>query len=194
MGRDRQFDEEQVLAAATEQFATYGYNGTSLSMLAAATGLGKQSLYNAFGDKQSLYLKTVDCSVAKISIVIGQMRSAKTGRAALALLFSSLVQSCQNAEMSSKTCMISAGLLEGVEDAEVRLALAHKWTATHELLRSTIERGQKDGSIVSKASTVTLADHFMSIMSGMRVTARVDAAADRLADTIALQLKVLDVA
>jgi TetR/AcrR family transcriptional regulator, transcriptional repressor for nem operon len=45
-----------VLDRLTNAFSTYGYGGTSMALLQEATGLGKQSLYNTFGDKQAMYL------------------------------------------------------------------------------------------------------------------------------------------
>ncbi|GAA2485634.1 TetR/AcrR family transcriptional regulator [Winogradskya humida] len=59
MARPRQFDEETVLAAVRDQFWTAGYAATSLEDLLRVTGLGKGSLYAAFGDKRRLYLRVL---------------------------------------------------------------------------------------------------------------------------------------
>lgn len=56
IGRPREFDENKVLGSIMNLFWTYGYFGTSLSMIEQATGLKKQSLYIAFGDKQAMYI------------------------------------------------------------------------------------------------------------------------------------------
>lgn len=56
MGRPREFEEVKVLNDIMELFWIHGYSGTSLSMIEQATGLKKQSLYAAFGDKKALYL------------------------------------------------------------------------------------------------------------------------------------------
>ncbi|GHG48068.1 MULTISPECIES: TetR/AcrR family transcriptional regulator [Amycolatopsis] len=60
MARPRSFDETAVLRAARDQFWEHGYAGTKVDDLAAATGLGKGSLYGAFGDKHALYLRVYD--------------------------------------------------------------------------------------------------------------------------------------
>ena len=59
MARPREFDEEQVLDLAMEAFWRHGYEATSVSDLVEATGLAKGSLYKAFGDKHSLYLRVL---------------------------------------------------------------------------------------------------------------------------------------
>ncbi|MDX6281402.1 MAG: TetR/AcrR family transcriptional regulator, transcriptional repressor for nem operon [Kribbellaceae bacterium] len=53
------FDEQQVLRAARDEFWQKGYAATSLDDLMKATGLGKGSLYGAFGDKRQLFLKVL---------------------------------------------------------------------------------------------------------------------------------------
>jgi TetR/AcrR family transcriptional repressor of nem operon len=60
MPRPKSFDEDAVLEQAVQLFWERGYEGTSLADLEAHLGLGRQSLYNAFGDKHALYLKALD--------------------------------------------------------------------------------------------------------------------------------------
>ena len=52
----RQFDEGAVLDRAMETFWRRGYEATSIDDLVAATGVKRGSLYNAFGDKEGLFL------------------------------------------------------------------------------------------------------------------------------------------
>src|SRR5580698_10448066 len=66
MARPREFDEDEVLRAARQQFWSTGYAGTSMDAIAAATGLGKGSLYGAFGDKHQLFLRIFDAYCAEI--------------------------------------------------------------------------------------------------------------------------------
>ncbi|MGQ7957073.1 TetR/AcrR family transcriptional regulator [Pseudomonas sp. SP16.1] len=54
-GRPRAFDPEQVLENAMQLFWSQGYEATSLQDLLLATGLSKSSLYESFGNKQSLF-------------------------------------------------------------------------------------------------------------------------------------------
>jgi AcrR family transcriptional regulator len=60
MARPREFDETTVLGRARDRFWSTGFAGTSIDEVAAATGLGKGSLYGAFGDKHQLYLRVFD--------------------------------------------------------------------------------------------------------------------------------------
>jgi TetR/AcrR family transcriptional repressor of nem operon len=60
MPRPKSFDEETVLARAVDLFRGRGFEATSLADLETHLGLGRQSLYNTFGDKQALFLKALD--------------------------------------------------------------------------------------------------------------------------------------
>lgn len=59
MARPREFDTDKALHQMTQLFWEYGYDGTSMHDIERATGLRKQSLYRAFGDKRGMYLATL---------------------------------------------------------------------------------------------------------------------------------------
>ena len=52
MARPKSFDDAAVLDRALQLFRQRGFEGTSMSDLEAHLGLGRQSLYNTFGDKR----------------------------------------------------------------------------------------------------------------------------------------------
>jgi AcrR family transcriptional regulator len=60
MARPRSFDPDEALDLARDVFWQKGFQGTSLDDITAATGLAKPSLYAAFGDKTTLFLKVLD--------------------------------------------------------------------------------------------------------------------------------------
>ncbi|MEV6175217.1 TetR/AcrR family transcriptional regulator [Streptomyces sp. NPDC051954] len=57
MGRLRSFNEDEVLRAARDHFWDAGYEGTSTYDLMHVMGLGKGSIYKAFGNKHDLYMR-----------------------------------------------------------------------------------------------------------------------------------------
>ena len=60
MARPRNFDEEQVLDAAVTCFWERGYEVTSVRDLSVSMGISAPSLYNAFGDKRTLFARALD--------------------------------------------------------------------------------------------------------------------------------------
>ncbi len=192
MAREKQFNDAEVLESAADVFAAHGFQGTSLAMLLEATGLGKQSLYNAFGDKRELYLQALECAVARYAAVTEAMARAANGRAAVAVFFDHVIGNCASIDPAKKSCIVSAGLLEGIDDETIALRLRAKWLDSPEVLRAAIERGQKDRSIRNRGSSAALADLLLSVMGGLRVSARAAFGRERLQQTVALALSVLD--
>jgi AcrR family transcriptional regulator len=56
MARPRKFDESEALDRALEVFWRRGFDGCSIDDLIEATGIKRQGLYNAFGDKEAMFL------------------------------------------------------------------------------------------------------------------------------------------
>ncbi len=59
MARPKEFDRDEALEAAIGVFREHGFAGTSAAMLTAAMQIGRQSLYDTFGDKWRLYCAAV---------------------------------------------------------------------------------------------------------------------------------------
>jgi TetR/AcrR family transcriptional regulator, transcriptional repressor for nem operon len=192
MGRQRDFSEAEVLNAVADVFVAHGYKGTSMQMLIDASGLGKQSLYNTFGDKRAIYLQAMDCATQRYSAVAEKMAQADTGRAAIDFYFDHLVTQCMHEDPSLRSCIVASGLLEGIDDDAVSGALNEKWCASHAMLRLQVVRGLRDGSIASAQSATELTDYLMSLTSGLRVSARAVTDKKRLKRIVQSGLKILD--
>lgn len=60
MGRERTFDDQDVVRAARRVFWERGYAETGITDLEQATGLRRSSLYHAYGSKRGLFDATVE--------------------------------------------------------------------------------------------------------------------------------------
>ncbi|MFE4821618.1 TetR/AcrR family transcriptional regulator [Streptomyces sp. NPDC056704] len=59
MARTKSFEPAVALEKAMLEFWQHGYERTSTDTLAASMGVGKRSLYDTFGSKHELYLRTL---------------------------------------------------------------------------------------------------------------------------------------
>lgn len=192
MSRGKSFSPAATLERVADVFVERGYDGTSLADLESASGLGKQSLYNTFGDKKAMYLGALECATSRWAGVQALMQSAPDGRQALQRFFDHLAQDCASGDSKRSSCIISSGLLEGIDDVQIQQRLHAKWNNTHALLQRAVARGQADGSVVNSSKPQDLADHLMTAMSGLRVTARTQPGAARLKRVVTHALSVLD--
>jgi len=79
MPRTREFDTEATLERCLELFWSKSFSGVSLSDLESATGVGRQSLYTAFGNKEAILAVVMDLYMAKIQTVIEPLLSPTAG-------------------------------------------------------------------------------------------------------------------
>ena len=66
MGRPRTFSEPDVVASASAVFARRGFAATSVDDLVRATGVGRASLYGAFGSKDGLFQRCLSGALAAL--------------------------------------------------------------------------------------------------------------------------------
>lgn len=67
MGRPRTFSELDVVARASAVFARRGFAATSVDDLVRATGVGRASLYGAFGSKDGLFQRCLSGALAALA-------------------------------------------------------------------------------------------------------------------------------
>src|SRR5690349_21698419 len=60
MARPKDFNRDEVLKRAMLVFWEKGYEATSTEDLLRAMGIGRQSMYDTFGDKRRLYLEALE--------------------------------------------------------------------------------------------------------------------------------------
>ncbi len=60
MGRPKAFSERDALEKALDIFWQRGYRGVGLTELLDGMGIARQSLYDTFGNKRQLFIKTIE--------------------------------------------------------------------------------------------------------------------------------------
>src|SRR5258708_19717559 len=65
MARPKEFDQERALHRAISIFSQKGFAAASTDDLMRAMDLGRQSMYDTFGDKRALFLKALEVYVTE---------------------------------------------------------------------------------------------------------------------------------
>ena len=192
MARPREFDEGAVLDAAVSRFWSRGYEATSVRDLVENTGLTAASLYNAFGDKRTLYEKALEHYVE--SILADRIRrfEALAPQAAIAAFFAEIVARSL-ADRERKGCMlVNAALDVAPHDPEFRRRVCEVFGEIEAFFLARLEAGQVDGSITRSLPAATLAHHLLGVLMGLRVLARVRPERALLEGVVAPSLALLD--
>ena len=172
MARFKEFDPERALGKAMHLFWRSGYDNTSLEALMREMGIARQSLYDTFGDKRSLYLKALayyrDQTNGQMQKMLQQIPSVKDGFAKL--LYG---MAAESREQHERGCLLlSANLQRDLKDAVMRDFLRDNQTRVEEIVVEALKRAQKQGELPSKEDPEVLARFFVVTIQGMRAMAR----------------------
>ena len=168
MARPRKFDEAEVVQAARDQFWLHGFNGTSLDDLTDVTGLGRGSLYAAFTDKRTLFLRALDdYATAMADQVFTDLRDPeRKGRDRVGDHIRSITK-LLTADTKGRGCLMAKTAAEmGVTDKEVARRV-RKWLDGYQRdLADAVRAAQRDGDIDAAADADELALLILALLRG----------------------------
>jgi AcrR family transcriptional regulator len=147
MARPKAFAEPAALQAALAVFWKQGYEATSTADLIAAMGIGRQSLYDTFGDKHQLYLRALRSFQADTAAGLRQrLAAAADPLAALIDYLRSVAQARASERM--KGCMVVNALAErSPHDPQVMAIGIDHLAAIHTAFEDALRRAQAMGRI-----------------------------------------------
>jgi AcrR family transcriptional regulator len=168
MARPRTFDEGDVIAAARDEFWNRGYAATSVDDLTAATGLGKGSLYGAFGDKHSLYLRALDdyiaSSLADVRAILRDPSYSAHDR--LARHIRGQVKALA-ADKDRRGCLMAKSAAElGATDDAVEQKVQQAYATWRDELVTCIKEAQADGEVDATQNSQALAGTLLAFLRG----------------------------
>jgi TetR/AcrR family transcriptional regulator, transcriptional repressor for nem operon len=119
IARRKEFDQQRALHGAISLFSQKSFAATSTDDLMRAMDVGRQSLYDTFGDKRALFLKALELYVTeKVRSINVELQ---TPGSPLASIRRALVRSAERRDLSSTDgCMGINAIREfGTRDEDV---------------------------------------------------------------------------
>jgi TetR/AcrR family transcriptional repressor of nem operon len=174
-GRPRGFDEEQVLDRAMFLFWKKGYESTGLADLEQATGLGRQSLYGAFGDKRALFLLVVERYFDKVlkPHIVDLLDAPGPARGNVERIFQQWQAVAEAPEFHG--CLVGNSVPEfGAQDVEMAGILRRKLELMEAAFSRALRRAKQEGSVNPSLDTLATARSLLTLAQGLAVVARVN--------------------
>jgi AcrR family transcriptional regulator len=173
--RPRKFDEARVLELSREQFWATGFAGTRMDEIAQATGLGKGSLYGAFGDKEALFHRVFDEWCTAIVEVAEERLSGPDDAGAFERLaaYVQLMVANTVADTGRRGCLMAKGTAELAQhDPVIAARSAQTMTALQLLLGTQIRAAQRHGDLDGGADADQLAVLLLVVLRGMEAVGK----------------------
>ncbi|MBR1121620.1 TetR/AcrR family transcriptional regulator [Bradyrhizobium lablabi] len=173
--RPREFEHDEVLRIAFEQFWRKGVRGTSLSDIARDAGVQRGSLYNAFGSKEALFLTAYERYASEYLTSVQTALASGTLRARLTAFFDLVITNFR-AGSPPRGCPTTRGLMElalgegeGLDD-DARKAFADLVARITALLQEALAEGAKRGEFTGDPEAAAL--HIATVTRGLAVLER----------------------
>ena len=192
MARHKEFDRDEVLHKAMEVFWSRGYEAASIQDLVKHMGINRQSLYDTFGDKHSLYLQTLDCyrevEGRRMFELLGQPGSVKK---TLRLLFEGVIERAL-CDRQRRGCFMgnAASELAG-RCKETAARTGSNMTTTEEAFYRALLRGKKEGELKHVRDLRAVARFLCSSLQGLALMAKATRDRKTLEDIVKVTLSVL---
>ncbi len=173
--RPREFDHDDVLRVAFEQFWRKGVRGTQLSDIARDAGVQRGSLYNAFGSKEALFLAAYERYAGEYLSSLQKALGSGTLQKRLSAFFDLTIKNFRSGS-PSRGCPTTRGLMEWspVEgeglDENARQAFANLIARINTLLQQALAEGASRGEFSGDPETAAL--HIATVTRGLAVLER----------------------
>ncbi|MEO0667598.1 MAG: TetR/AcrR family transcriptional regulator [Pseudomonadota bacterium] len=185
MARPRSFDTDIAIEKAMHVFWTHGYEGASLPDLLDGMGLTRGSLYKAFTDKKTLFLKVLDhyeSKAVQAGVALLTNPEIPNGADRIRTMFTSAYQAVtQGDQRGCLLCTAAAG--PSAYDAEIAAAVENGLSELRDGMAVALESSPAHVDMDAEGRRI-LADMLIAQYVGLRTMARARVADDTLRNAV----------
>ncbi|MCS3499116.1 AcrR family transcriptional regulator [Bradyrhizobium japonicum] len=187
MARTKEFDQDEALDAAIGVFRAHGFEGTSTPMLVDAMGIGRQSIYDTFGDKWQLYCAAVRRYVAsEVEAHLAALRGRPRAVDGLRAMIDRVVRDANAA------CLGIGSISEfGRSRDDLTSIHAASGRALQGAVSQRLREAQADGDVARDLDADDAAEFLLANVAGIRIAARGGARPRQLRALGAMALRAL---
>lgn len=180
MARPREFDRDVALVQARQVFWAKGYAGTSTDDLVKAMGIGRQSLYNTFGDKWQLYVEALaEYQQHSTSMHVRRLQAHESAIEGLRDMLENLAVD-DDAERALGCMGVVSACEFGTSEPALSDLRGKSFTHLRNKLLKRIREGQATGEIDASLEAGEAASYVLMSMTGIQLAARSGAKATEL--------------
>jgi AcrR family transcriptional regulator len=172
MARPKQFDREDALTKAIDVFRKHSYASASTEVLLEGIGIGRQSLYDTFGDKRRLYLEALRrYNTKSVSAALAHVESAPSALKAIENLL--LEYATRKPAEHAFGCMGIHSICEfGTADSDVREINRASGAALRTAFAKVLRKAKAAGEVPESLREGDAAQFILATLAGMKVQAK----------------------
>jgi len=173
-GRPPAYDTAAALTGARDVFWDAGYAASSLDDLSAAMAMNRPSVYGAFGDKEALYLKTLERYREDSLVALHEaLDPARPLREGLKAVYAKSIEIYLAGSNTARGCfLIGTATAEAVTHEAVRDVLRNSLQAFDGVIADRLKLAVERSELGPHADPAALAVIASAIMHSLAVRAR----------------------
>ncbi len=171
MPRSKQFEPEQALSSAMSAFWHHGYDATSMEDLMDCMGIGRASIYNAFGNKRALFLSALEHYVSNGGALQG-VRLPDSPRLAIVTAFRTIVERAVTGESCDGCLVVNTALELAPHDHDIAQIVNGIFVQQEALFRTYLEQAMACGEVPQTLDPSRTAQTLLALSIAVLVLAR----------------------
>ncbi len=192
MARPKAFNQEEALYKAMNLFWEKGFEATSIQDLVENLGVNRQSLYDTFGDKKQLFLKSLQAYRTKGLQNLLLLEGDKPVQEKFQTLFRTIIDASLN-DPCNRGCFMGNATLElAADDEEVAKIICTNIEGYEKAFKQALIEAQRKGEISLEEDPEALSSYLFNSIQGLRITAKATRDRARLEHIAAITLSVLN--
>lgn len=179
-GRPREFDENDAIVAAAQLFWQKGLTATSLEELAQAMKMNRPSIYNAFGNKEAIYRKSLDFFCGQLDAAVDALDGCDDVVTGFIGFFDQAIDVYCGQSPPLGCLMVCTAPSEALSHPEVRGDLADLIERLDAGLARRLARAKDEGQVSAALDPGRTAELLQATLQTLALRARAGTAADDL--------------
>jgi len=169
---EKSFNEDTAVKNAMKVFWKKGYEPTSITDLLKGTGLNKGSLYNAFGGKQQLFVKSLQKYDQTRQAMLSRLEALDDPQKAIATFFDNTVTNTSTDNEHKGCFLFNTALQINSHDKAVNKIVTNGVREIEAFFRRCIEVGQARGDIPKELEAESTSKALLALIVSIRVLGR----------------------
>lgn len=171
MAGTRKFNESEVLDIAIDVFSCKGFNSTTMLDLAKETGVQRGSLYNAYQNKNILFLKAFSHYTEKFLLLMENELRDSDVRAALTQFLETMIERLSG-DKQMKGCFSTRTIMEAAQKCpDIHACLIHFLDGVEAIIAKRLTQAVNDQQFTGDPQST--ARYLVALTRGMAVVERV---------------------
>ncbi len=193
MPRIKSFDENIILEKAMNLFWRQGFLATSMQDLVTELGINRASIYDTYGDKKQLFLKSFahyrKTSMSNLKSFLYSQHSVKEG---FKKMFLSLAEEVES-DKDQKGCFVVNTTTElSAHDETIKSIIQDNRKMFVNLFYDHLKTGVERGEISSDKDLKAIALYLFTLNNGIKVLNRTNMSKKELKNMVEQALAILD--